>query len=234
MVIYKITNLLNEKIYIGQTKQPIERRFIQHSKADSPLGQAMRECGLENFTIEVIERCENQIELNEREKFWIKILKSKSPNGYNLSNGGGAGLHLHSDRENFYDKTMRLGEWIKNYRLEHDMSMQDMASICGFSKAYISMLEKGINPSTNKPVSPTMQAFEKIAKATGQDVDSLLKILDDEQPITIKPSAKKFSDEETKLIDGYRKLNEEDKNFVMGMIGRLSFSRPQQRMTVSM
>ena len=88
MVIYKITNLLNEKIYIGQTKQSIEKRFLQHSKANSPLGQAMRECGLENFTIEVIERCKNQNELNEREKFWIKVLKSKSPNGYNLSNGG--------------------------------------------------------------------------------------------------------------------------------------------------
>ena len=101
---------------------------------------------------------------------------------------------------------MRLSEWIKNYRLEHDMSMQDMVNICGFSKAYISMLEKGINSSTNKPVSPTMQAFEKIAKATGQDVDNLLRILDDEQPITIKPSAKNFSDEETKLIDGYLAL----------------------------
>lgn len=129
---------------------------------------------------------------------------------------------------------MRLGEWMKSYRLQRDLSMQDMVNICGFSKAYISMLERGINPSTNKPVSPTMQAFEKIAKATGQDVDTLLKILDDEQPITIKPSAKNFSDEETKLIDGYRQLNDEDKNFVMGMIGRLNFSRPQQRMTVAM
>ena len=34
MIVDKITNLLNEKIYIGQTKQPIERRFIQHSKAN--------------------------------------------------------------------------------------------------------------------------------------------------------------------------------------------------------
>ncbi len=41
MVIYKITNLLNGKIYIGQTKQKIEQRFLQHSKTDSPLGQAM-------------------------------------------------------------------------------------------------------------------------------------------------------------------------------------------------
>ena len=67
MVIYKITNLLNEKIYIGQTKQPIEQRFLQHSKSNSPLGQAMRECGLENFTIELVERCKSQNELNERE-----------------------------------------------------------------------------------------------------------------------------------------------------------------------
>ena len=77
MVIYKITNLLNEKIYIVQTKQPIEKRFLQHSKANSPLGQAMRDCGLENFTIEVVGRCENQNELNEREKFWIKVLNSR-------------------------------------------------------------------------------------------------------------------------------------------------------------
>ena len=146
MIIYKITNLLNEKIYIGQTKQTIERRFIQHSKANSPLGQSIRECDLENFTIEVVERCENQNELNEREKFWIKILKSKVPNGYNLSNGGGGGLHLPSDRGNFYGKITKLGEWIKRYRLKHGMSMQDMANVCGFSKAYISMLEKGINP----------------------------------------------------------------------------------------
>ena len=53
MTIYKITNLLNGKIYVGQTKQKM------------------------------------QAELNEREKFWIKILNSKSPNGYNQTNGGG-------------------------------------------------------------------------------------------------------------------------------------------------
>ena len=120
---------------------------------------------------------------------------------------------------------MKLGEWIKSYRLKNDMTMQDMANVCGFSKAYISMLEKGINPSTNKPVSPTIQAFEKIAKATGQDVDSLLRILDDEQPITVKPSAKNFSDEETKLIDGYRALDTANKNLILNLIGQLNIAR---------
>lgn len=58
ITIYKITNRLNWKVYVGQTRQSIEKRFIQHSKADSPLGQAMQDCGLENFTIETIEECE--------------------------------------------------------------------------------------------------------------------------------------------------------------------------------
>ena len=64
--VYKITNRLNGKIYVGQTKQPIEKRFMQHSQANSPLVQAMRQCGLENFTIEVIEECATQEEVNGR------------------------------------------------------------------------------------------------------------------------------------------------------------------------
>lgn len=43
---------------------------------------------------------------------------------------------------------MKLGEWIKQYRAERKLSMQDFADMCGFSKAYIGQLEKGINPST--------------------------------------------------------------------------------------
>lgn len=89
MYIYKITNRLNEKLYIGQTRQPIEKRFLQHFYAKSPLGQAMRKCGIENFTIEIIERCETQKQLNEREKFWINALNTKQPYGYNVRNGGG-------------------------------------------------------------------------------------------------------------------------------------------------
>ena len=51
--VYKITNRLNRKIYVGQTKQAIEKRF------GSPLEQAMRQCGADNFTIEVIEEVPN-------------------------------------------------------------------------------------------------------------------------------------------------------------------------------
>ena len=51
---------------------------------------------------------------------------------------------------------MQIGKWLKSYRIQHKLTMQDMANLCGFSKFYVNMLEKGINPTINKPVSPTM------------------------------------------------------------------------------
>lgn len=86
---------------------------------------------------------------------------------------------------------MTLGEWIKNYRYTHSLSMQDMADMCGFSKAYIGQLEKGVNPSTGKPISPTIQAFDKIARAVGLDLDAFLKELDGTQLVTLLPDKKK-------------------------------------------
>lgn len=114
---------------------------------------------------------------------------------------------------------MKLGEWLKEYRIKHGLSMQNFADSCGFSKAYVSMLEKGINPTTNKPVSPTIQTFEKIAKATGQDVDTLLKVLDDEQLITIKPF--KLNEKQTELINGYDELTADGQLLLIGMLNSL-------------
>lgn len=114
---------------------------------------------------------------------------------------------------------MKLGEWLKEYRKRNNMTMQDMADVCGFSKSYVNMLEKGINSTTKKPVSPTMQTFEKIARATGQDVDSLLKILDDEQLVTVAPL--KINEEETELLTSYRELSSEGKMFLKGVMNQL-------------
>ena len=87
-VIYLITNLINSKPYVGQTKQALEERFKQHARTDSLIGNAIRKYGAENFTIEVLEECDTPDRLNEREIFWIATLNSKTPNGYNLTDGG--------------------------------------------------------------------------------------------------------------------------------------------------
>lgn len=83
---------------------------------------------------------------------------------------------------------MKLSEWLKEYRNSHGISMQTMADMCGFSKAYIGMLEKGINPTTNRPISPTMQTFQKISEGVGMDINDFIKMLDNDQPITLNVS----------------------------------------------
>lgn len=116
---------------------------------------------------------------------------------------------------------MTLGEWLKKYRAEHNMSMQDMADRCGFSKAYVSLLEKGINPTTKKPFSPTIQTFEKIARATGLDIDSLIKILDGEQPVTINARKTTLNYEETKLLSDFNALSPDGKSMLLGVLNSL-------------
>ena len=74
--IYKITNQINNKMYIGKTTKSIEERWKAHQKkalehSNRYLYDAMNHYGIENFTIEQVEKCDNSI-LNEREIYWIK------------------------------------------------------------------------------------------------------------------------------------------------------------------
>lgn len=87
-VVYLITNKVNGKHYVGQTKQSIEERFKQHTKADTYIGNAIRKYGAENFTIEILAECETQEEMDERERFFVEKLDCKRPKGYNCTDGG--------------------------------------------------------------------------------------------------------------------------------------------------
>ena len=93
-IIYLITNLLNGKKYVGQTRQTFKRRMTEH-KRDSNRNRpgietAIKKYGWENFKAEIIETCPVEL-LNEREIFWIAELNSKYPIGYNLTDGGDGG-----------------------------------------------------------------------------------------------------------------------------------------------
>lgn len=96
--IYKITNLVNKKVYIGQVyNKSIEARFIRHCKCADPkspsyLCRAIYKYGKENFKVEQIEECYSVLELNEREKYWIAYYNSTNGEiGYNLTPGGEGG-----------------------------------------------------------------------------------------------------------------------------------------------
>ena len=99
--IYKITNDVNEKVYIGKTLHSVEKRWKEHindSKRERtenrPLYRAMNKYGVEHFHIETIEECVEEI-AEEREVFWIKEYNSFGKNGYNATIGGDGKSYVH-------------------------------------------------------------------------------------------------------------------------------------------
>lgn len=95
---------------------------------------------------------------------------------------------------------MLLGDIIKQYREEHQMSLQDFANLIGTSRSYIHMLEKNVNPSTNKPINPSIETLKLLANAMNMDLDFLLKQLDSEQQIYLNEEEYKKQFEKTDVL----------------------------------
>lgn len=93
--VYKITNLVNGKIYIGQTINSVDSRFKQHlyqatrENKGSAIYAAISKYGKDNFVVEsLVSGDYSKVELNELEAFYIKKYESLYPKGYNLQTGG--------------------------------------------------------------------------------------------------------------------------------------------------
>lgn len=94
-LIYKVTNKIDNKAYIGQTIRPLNIRIERHLK-DAKYGsklifhKALKKYGIEKFHIEILEENISQNKLNERERFWIKKYNTyfKNGYGYNMTEGG--------------------------------------------------------------------------------------------------------------------------------------------------
>ena len=152
--IYKIINLLNDKIYIGQAVSHIlnhkkyrpyghEGRFRCHiSEAFSTkknqshyLNNAIRKYGVKDFVVELIECCEIQ-DADEREMHYIKEFNSLYPNGYNLKNGGN--VFTHSD-----ESKKRLSNGVLNYYKDKKFNrFKDIKQIDDDINKYIKPLKK--------------------------------------------------------------------------------------------
>ena len=91
--IYKITNIINSKAYIGKTVGTIANRWKEHCREakqnrsnNRPLYMAIRKYGIDYFTIEQVEECSVE-KLSDQEKYWINVFDTYH-NGYNATCGG--------------------------------------------------------------------------------------------------------------------------------------------------
>ena len=114
--IYKITNLINGKVYIGKTERNIQIRWKEHCKNISrlqrlPLYKALKKYGINNFTIEEIEQC-NISQLDQREIYWISFYNSYIK-GYNCTEGGEGGIKTFKE-----DIDIIIQRYLKGERLD--------------------------------------------------------------------------------------------------------------------
>ena len=90
--IYLVSNNVNDKVYVGQTRRPLKKRWYDHvfnsthEERVSLIDRAIKKYGKENFKISVIEEVKSE-KLNERERYWISYYNSNKI-GYNITIGG--------------------------------------------------------------------------------------------------------------------------------------------------
>ena len=126
-LIYKITNQLNNKVYIGKTVESLEERWKEHKlesrkpiRGSRPLYAAIQKYGLENFKIELIEDNIDLEQLNFKEQYWIQYYNSyigfKYSNGYNATLGGdGTIKYDYKTIANYYLQVQNISQTAKYF-----------------------------------------------------------------------------------------------------------------------
>lgn len=116
---------------------------------------------------------------------------------------------------------MTLGEFIKEYRTEHDMSMDRFSEISGISKSYISLLEKNRHPKTGKPIAPSIKCIRQVAECVHIDFNTLFSMLDCDISLAEEPAAVDFtiSDFEKELLIAFRKADAIEREMVLRALG---------------
>lgn len=163
--IYKIVNLVNNKMYVGQTTQSIKRRFKKHISSSNGedntyIHNAIKKYGANKFVIYEIDSAKNQNELNNKEIYWIKKLNTKIPNGYNLTDGGDGIKGYHHTKETINLLRIKsLGN--KSALGKHEISKEGKENMikahknktsCFYGKHHTNIAKSLMSNKHNKPV----------------------------------------------------------------------------------
>ena len=163
--IYKISNDINDKIYVGKTELSIEERFKYHCKdafrdrnEKRPLYNAMTKYGIEHFSVELIEECSLE-EAPMREQYWIGFYEGYSK-GYNATLGG--------DGKAFIDRNEILKLWN-----EHK-ALTEICEITGYDKGWVSHILHSNGVETAELISRGIQTFSKEVQMLDKKTNEVL------------------------------------------------------------
>ena len=140
MIIYKSTNKITGKIYIGQTTHTLDKRIkghIKESKIESnrPFMLSINKYGEDNFEFETIDSADNLDELNDKEIYWINFYNSVSPNGYNITGGGqGKKMMVTNELSKRISKGLKNSEKWQEIKNSEEYKLKMKKSFIGFNK----------------------------------------------------------------------------------------------------
>ena len=122
--VYKTTNLVNNKIYVGQHKgNNFDSNYIGSGLL---LRKAINKYGIKNFKCEIIQYCDTKNNLDEKEKYWINFFQSyKRKIGYNISSGGqGGNLLLNMTCEQKRSRSIKISNSLKGHYVSSETKLK--------------------------------------------------------------------------------------------------------------
>lgn len=96
--------------------------------------------------------------------------------------------------------------------------MEQFAKLSGLSKAYISILERNINPVNRKAVIPSLETIKAVSQAIGMDFNDVIAMLDGNQPVSLNNDSSTLaalSPAQFSLFSAFNELNDEGQNKVI-------------------
>lgn len=178
MIIYKATNKITKKCYIGQTTKTLQKRKNDHYyqanlKSNNYFAKTINKYGKNNFEWEIIEKCDSKNELDEMEFHYIKQYNSFKLNGYNLTLGGDAGTYGWIPTKETRKKISEVnkGRKCKPFTKEHRKRMSEAQK----GREYLYMMGEN-NPAKRPEVRKKISKALKGRKLSNEHLKKLCKI----------------------------------------------------------
>ena len=178
--IYIIKNDLNDKVYIGQAID-CEQRFKNHCKPssikqNSLIDRAINKYGKEHFYYEVLETSVE--DYNERERYWIQLYNSLTPNGYNIQQGGEEPPHYSGIEHPLATITdLETLNCLKEDLKNGTLSLLDLARKYNTNKKTINNINQGICYASINETYPLRKIPNQNGKLNDSQVWEIINIL---------------------------------------------------------